>query len=142
MNLSQIHRFIRKINNGNDISVGWYWSKKNKWYRYPAHATLNRGIFFHRDKWYRKSTINQKLLLFHEVGHYHIRPPYSKSKNEFKAHRWAINKSKRLGMKKIHSDLKKEMRGWLKFKKHGFYSWQHCRGYILAARMAKEGGII
>lgn len=95
--------------------------------------------FYFKDPYYNKQQIQATLL--HEVGHLVNKHHETKYMNEFIAHRWAINKAKRMKLFKIVKILKDKMRSWLentdgtewgkKFSKH-----------IKAAKYAKKVGLI
>ena len=87
---------------------------------------------------YRQDPVLLKAGILHEVGHFKTKAHLIKQESvrEYKAQVWAINRAKRMGMKKISNRLRAVLIGWFDD------DWNSRRKYVMAAKIAKKNKII
>jgi len=138
MNMTQVHRFVRKVSGGDEIAIGICPSSE----RFAAYVDRGKTIWLVKNTFFSYPELEQKVVLAHEIGH--IKTPTVKgvSKREYAASRWAINRAYKLGMKRVARSHKKWLRWYEEgLQDHGY--WQsYMRRYVLASRMAKKSGLI
>lgn len=143
MNDIQIKRFIRKAA-GKDIPFSHYILKTNnssKYDNYVAFITTRKEIQINRDVFSQFGEIVQRTILIHEIGHIKDKNTKGAIKREYFAFRWAINRAYKLGMKRIAREQKKWIRRYYQ-DTGGYWNKKGFRRYVLAAKLAKENGLI
>lgn len=88
---------------------------------------LNRKVFNGND---RNDKNYQKALLLHELGHIYTYS-YKPSRREYRAHKWAYDKSLQLKNKNIGKHLKEIIEDWQHFNKNNRYY----KAYELAKKL-------
>ena len=133
MTESQVRKFIKRVAPDLDFKVDFFTDRDE--YAYGAWINLKRSgkayIKMNRDL-----TGNPRALLMHELGHVFGEDPHNRSatKRELDAQRWAIKRSKELGMTGVAKYLEYQL-----YEKWLTYDWNTCyRKYVLAARLAQK----
>ena len=157
MNLKQISRFVKKVNNGVSLPVKYFYNSKLdspcsqvRYYLdfYPKQCSVQaicRCIEINRSLKKHLKTVTLKSSLLHEVGHlytgYYIKNKTLKIKSnpirEYEAHMWAIGRAKRLKMYAIEKRLFDGLREWRLFDKN-----DSTKIYKKAWKIAVKNGII
>ena len=155
MNNKQIHRFVKKVNFGYPVTIK-YVNKKNNIaavasfsVHYNKNNTLaTNGFIEINNVWRNGSSDNTlKACLMHEVGHFYtshapvqnkskkvkLSPPYMR---EYYAQVWALLRVKKLKLKNVEKSVIRDFEQWK------FLDWKLHRPYMLAYRLAVEGGVI
>ena len=104
-----------------------------------ATIMVNPEVFFWDDE--------LKADLLHECGHvcncpYRDYDAFKKKRRnramyEYKAHSWALSKSRELGLGEVEEKLKGQLRSW-----KPAWNINPCRIYAIAARMAEKENVI
>jgi len=139
MTKTQIRQFVRKIH-GSDIKIKYFQLKD----RPHAWAYVHDKAIHLSEDILRENEIFIKMALLHELGHLNSTYCKTKSKREYDAQIWAINKTDQLGMTRLKKELIKMLKEWdctgTWWKERN--GWRYYRRYILASRLAKKNGII
>jgi len=133
MNEKQVRAFIKRIAPDLNFKVEFFTDTGEHAYGALVNVKRSGKMLL---KMNTDLTVNPRPLLMHELGHVFGEDPHNRSsaRRELTAQRWAIKRSRELGMTAISRELERQLNEkWFKYK------WNSCyRKYVLAAKLAQK----